>query len=449
MDPAYRSGDVVSQSGGLGRRLLVTAAGVAGVLALGHLPLPVDDSLVQRVNSRVVSVGALSVMPFLSGYITVEWAALAVPRWRHLRHGTRRQRRMLELAAWLLGGAYTALQTYGIVSYLRQLRLPGVTTALAGDAVPMAAGLLVVGGLASAALAALVIRHGLGNGWVLLLLAPQLVDVGRALGSLADRAPEQAVAVVAAGLVAGILVARWLGSSGSLASAPAVEPRVTVPTCGTVPLTWATSVLLLPATAAAWFPSLQPLAEALRPGGAVASKAYLIVAAVLAVIFPWFFSRADEVVRGWERLAGPDAPAARAVALEARSRANLRSTVFIAIMAALPLASGTMSFQVDGGLLALAAALTLDLAADVRTFSGTERLASLRPLHRVHAVEPILTALRRAGIPASARSRHVRSLFHFFAPYVPVEVLVPADRAAEASKVLEGIVGDGPVVKTT
>lgn len=117
MDHATQPGDVIHQPSGLTRRLLVTAAAVAGVLGLGHLPLPVDSSLLNLAsgNFRVVSVGALAITPFLSGYITVEWAALLVPRWRRLRHGSRRERWTLERAAWLLGGAYAALQTYGII----------------------------------------------------------------------------------------------------------------------------------------------------------------------------------------------------------------------------------------------------------------------------------------------------------------------------------------------
>lgn len=65
----------------------------------------------------------------------------------------------------------------------------------------------------------------------------------------------------------------------------------------------------------------------------------------------------------------------------------------------------------------------LDLAANIRTFARPISLASLRPLHRVHAVEPVVAALSEAGIEARLRSFHVRALLHFFGPYAPVEVL--------------------------
>ena len=58
-----------------------------------------------------------------------------------------------------------------------------------------------------------------------------------------------------------------------------------------------------------------------------------------------------------------------------------------------------------------------------------------RRLYRVYAAEPALQALAAAGIPAFPRALRYRSLFHFFAPWAPVELLVPAERALEAEAI--------------
>jgi hypothetical protein len=58
-------------------------------------------------------------------------------------------------------------------------------------------------------------------------------------------------------------------------------------------------------------------------------------------------------------------------------------------------------------------------------------------VHRVYEVEPALAALSAAGIPAWARGVHARSTLHFFAPYFPIELMVPPERSAEAHALLE------------
>ncbi len=61
---------------------------------------------------------------------------------------------------------------------------------------------------------------------------------------------------------------------------------------------------------------------------------------------------------------------------------------------------------------------------------GAADLVTVWPLHRFDLVGPTLAALQDEGITAHLRGAQ---LLHFFAPYLPVEILVPrtdADRAA-------------------
>lgn len=53
-----------------------------------------------------------------------------------------------------------------------------------------------------------------------------------------------------------------------------------------------------------------------------------------------------------------------------------------------------------------------------------------------------LQALASAGIQAFPRESRFRLLFHFFAPFAPIEILVPPERAAEADAICARVAGD-------
>jgi hypothetical protein len=51
-------------------------------------------------------------------------------------------------------------------------------------------------------------------------------------------------------------------------------------------------------------------------------------------------------------------------------------------------------------------------------------------------VDKALLALENAGIPAFPRAVHHRTLWHFFAPYIPVVIMVPKSKSEEAGAIL-------------
>src|SRR5262245_44943083 len=75
------------------RRLLVSLSLVVATTSLGSIPSPgADVSEVLRFLEKGhwwditnFSIGAAGIGPILWGFLIVEFAALVVPRWRHLR----------------------------------------------------------------------------------------------------------------------------------------------------------------------------------------------------------------------------------------------------------------------------------------------------------------------------------------------------------------------------
>jgi hypothetical protein len=83
----------------------------------------------------------------------------------------------------------------------------------------------------------------------------------------------------------------------------------------------------------------------------------------------------------------------------------------------------------------------MDVADEVRFRGQNGALARVWPVHRLYLLPVMLKALETAGIPAFARARRNRTLWNFFAPWYPVDILVPVDRASRAEAILGALAG--------
>jgi hypothetical protein len=164
---------------------------------------------------------------------------------------------------------------------------------------------------------------------------------------------------------------------------------------------------------------------------------YLWVALVVVTALPLsrvFFPR-EAVLAAWGR-AGVDASAAGG----ALTLAHRWSLALVGLGAALPILAAELGIGTIPSRFGLIAAITLvavlaDLRGEWRARAGGRALVPIRALHRVYEAGPVLRALASAGIDGHARSGHFRALFHVFAPYAPIEILVPEQRAAEAGAI--------------
>jgi hypothetical protein len=72
-------------------------------------------------------------------------------------------------------------------------------------------------------------------------------------------------------------------------------------------------------------------------------------------------------------------------------------------------------------------AIVHDLLRESRFRREHGELVSIGQLNRLAELPRAMAALDGASIPATALGQGHRSMFHFFAPYVPVDIVVPAD----------------------
>ncbi len=438
-------------------RLAVTIALPALVLLAHRVPMPgVDWTVLSRGGAppaeaqQLMSAFVMGLGPFLWAFVLVELAATAWPRWRPLRVGGPAARARLEHSALWLGIALAALQAWALAVYLNSM---GALPDTASDR-----GILVLTLVAASAVsvwvATLIGRWGLGSGFAVLLAAETLAGgpgVLRAVQGLLVPGSDVGVASIVAALVlplVGVAIVLNLLLENERREGRGFEGvRLRDPASGLVPLSIATSALLVPATLSGWIPVLEPLALAARPGTVLHDGLVLVVGVTLAIWLAGVFHQPRRVAAVWGRLesAPPDPALREAQAGAALRTARVRSAVLVGVLLVLPaVVLGTHSGAMGAAALAFAAAAVADVLAEWRARSAEPSLVSVWPEHRLYAVDPALDALAAAGIRGSLRGVHYRTLGQFFAPYVPVEILVPAQDAAAAQAVLRRVLaGDG------
>jgi len=386
-------------------RAAVTAAAPLLVVLAARIRLPGLDAVM--LESRFapgtplppyLTIGALGVQPVLAAFLVVELAALLVPAWRPLRRGAARARLLLPTLVLALGAA--TLQAYLITSFITYLGHPAYPLVV----VPPALVILTMVGACFAliALAMLVSRHGLGDGFAVILLAgwlPAAIDFARALPRVAPARATLELAAAAA--LAGGTV--WLLRRRTRRAPPLRLPTASLDALVLphVLLALLTLLTLLPGFRA---PNLLPW---LVPARAETWIVYALAVGAGAALLAWVYSR---------RFDGLPI-----------DLAALAAVVFV----------GTQLRGLPALAVVLGAATVLDLAAEWRA-----RLPD--PVTAVSLDDPqhadlALTALAAAGIPACARGAHLRTLLRFFAPYVPIAIRVARPHAAEAAAVVAGV----------
>lgn len=443
-------------SRGLRLRGLVSLM-VAALAVLAYFtPLPSGDLLPWGdPGGTAAELGLLAVGlgPLVLGFALVELVAALVPRLRPVRYSGPRGRSRLVVASVAIGLALTLIVT----------TLTTSTLGLWLNSEPRVLSLLLV--LAPLALygaSRVVDRFGVGGGMPLVLAAIVAAGLGEHLavllrpddGLLARPDDGMGFSPLAAGAVvlsAAVLVAPgWLAARQTgLTKRPAWLARLLpdgslpLPVSGVTPL----SDLLLPVAIASplllffgW--SLELPLVFYGP----LTPARLALMGAAAVIVGWLYHRPRNVA---PVLRGLGATTGRRGELEAQLARQLVPA--LALSAALVVAAELLwSYGADQGpivpavaKLATLAAVALDLGAEWRARRTLGPLSRAWCLHRTYAVAPALAALEREGIPAFARSRHLRTLFPFLASWAPIDLLVPPHDVERARAYLAARLGGG------
>ena len=395
--------------GGLGLTLGLPAL----VWVVGALPakLPGMPYIGRVTISRLVP----GLAPFITAFVLVELGALAVPRWRALRVGGPFGRRRLERAALALGLLLCAQQVVAGTVYLHAagVELKGTSWLALG-----------LGGLmwpvALVAFARVISRRGLTEGFAA-LLAVELIH-----GSLRDVDLLTADQLLIAGLV---LVGMTLALELVRRRGGPRRLRTMMPLAGFLPATVSVGLVSLPH---AYLAEGVPVPEVL--GTLTSGEVGYVTLGGLALVWTGLFSFL------FHRRAGRSLGLSDAETRAEIGRALPSAAGFALVVALAPDMIGE-HFDLPLPLIAPAhvalGALALDLVDTWRWKSANPTGVPVWPVHRLYVVDGLVAALEEADIPVHARGQRYRSLLHFFGPYAPVQVMVPAEHAERAVAIIE------------
>ncbi|MGZ3454177.1 MAG: hypothetical protein ACXVEF_31520 [Polyangiales bacterium] len=401
----------------------VTFAAMLASIAITRIPLPgvSPPRWVVDFDASTMSIGMLGVLPFLSAALIVEIVAVAVPRWRALRTTGRTK---LTQATLLLTVVLALVQSYGIVTYLESNRFE---LALAR---PLLMLTLVAGVFAQLALARLVDRHGLGNGIATLIAAGAAAssfDVTRK--ALASEILGTGGLIALLAICAGIAIAsaRLVGRKVSLRGV-----SLRAPLSGIDPVVSASALLLVPVTLANLGVRMPRIPLAPDTTAYTVVFGTLVVALTIALSF--LFHRPKNVAE--------ETGASQSSILAARRNALRPTLLYVLLVAAGELLlRAQASIAIGVTQVALASVVALDLIEEAGARRRATRWLPLCSLHRTYALDPLLDRLAEAKIDAIARAARTRAFFQFFAPWAPIEVLVPEEQIDRARELY---LGGGP-----
>ncbi|MBX3692013.1 preprotein translocase subunit SecY [Dokdonella sp.] len=311
------------------RQRLLFVVGALIVYRFGSfIPVPgVDPEAMERLISQsgglidmfnMFSGGALSrfslfalgVIPYISASIVVQMFSSVLPAWQALKkEGESGRRKLTMYTRWGTVGL-AAFQSFGVATMLQTQ--PGVVYAPGASFIFATVVGLTAGTMFLMWLGEQITERGIGNGISLIIFAgivaglPGAVVHTLSMTSNGELHPLKLFLVLAAVLVVTYFVvffergqrritvnyARRQGGAGRAYMNQTSHLPLKINMAGVIPPIFASSLIMFPATAAAWFNNsseirwLQALTTALGPG----EPLHMIIYALMIIIFAFFYT---------------------------------------------------------------------------------------------------------------------------------------------------------------
>jgi hypothetical protein len=450
---AYDAG--MDPKGGAYRRVAVTLLVPIAAMLLARLPLPGVNTVVfeklynlggrRAYDPAENGIFCLGLHPFITAAILVELLALVIRRWRALRLGGHPQRDRLWTRVLIVALVIVAVQAFFYVRWLRgyaeQLyRFGDLIEGGRYDPFWTAAQTisLIAGTFLFFWLTRVIDRYGAGNGFAVMLGGFMVEQLAGELPPLSDTLYRPTTMLPFWLAVVAVLGVTRLASGRPLKSTapPPGTARLPMPASGLSPVVDGAAARSLPLQIVGFTPFAMP--AALMPGTTMNRAIEVAVVGGSCLLLTWLFNRPRLLAQAWKSAGAPDEPDA---GLDDRVRAIFARSLALSL-AVCWLVMGIEWFCRDARFVVsvvnvtMVACVAMDVVDETNFRRRHGPLVSAWPVHRLFFLPVMLEALEAAGIPAFPRSRRFRTLWNFFAPYVPVDILVPAEHAVPAEMIL-------------
>ncbi len=417
----------------LQRRVLVTLALLAAYVGASRIPsLGVETGAMPEIADKT-GLLALGIRPALSAYLVVEFFAWAVPRWRKLRESNR-GRDVLERQSAIITIIYAIFQGFGVAKVLQSFN-DEVTMSNRFLVVEYSPALvmlsLVVGASFALAIARLITRFGILNGFVALTLVETGMAIRPGIGAYDATLNALNSPLVMATVLVLPVVATLLVVTKARPTSPRTDIDIPPPASSLEPVAAAGSIIAIPS----WVfgdTSFWHFLVGLPEWGLWLK---VVVAAVAALLLCALFTFPEPLVSVLENTGMRRARAAR-MAQAAAGRALLPGALFVLVLAACDYtAERWLRFPLLPVSLALATALVVDTRDAVITRSRGGWVRVFRD-PRPQLVAVAADELGAQGIERRIGTRAQSDLLRAFGPYACSEVLVQKGDEERASEVV-------------
>ncbi|HEV8582952.1 MAG TPA: hypothetical protein VGX68_28125 [Thermoanaerobaculia bacterium] len=417
-----------------GVRVVVTMLAL-GLYWFGHrVPLPsVDEkAFLSTFRNMDMSILMLGLNPLLTGFVLVELFSLLTSPGRRLRRGGAPGRGRLNRAALITSLVIAAIQAASISIYLGAMVSPGGAPVVTNPGLAFRVLVIVTLTAVTAAvfvLGKLLSGYGIGNGFVLLLLAESGLSSASGLSALGAPVDFRSTGAVVGLLLAAsllLLLFRFLQKADD-AWLPAFPQGILPAYLGMI----GASYLLT------FIPRLgEPLGDLNLRMPVITLFAILLLSWAGFHLFSSRRRLAADLPEPNEALDDLGASLRRQT-VTATTVLAFGTAALMAwqLNAPLPLASPLLaSFSFPGAVLLMAVLLDLwDQYRFQRRHPGLELLVALDNVHFSYWLEG---RLQEEGIDALARGHRLRSLFFFLGPLFKIDVLVAGGQLGRARDVL-------------
>ena len=426
------------------KRLGLTVAILTAYGLLHYVPLPILDLNALREVMQVDwardfvrgSIFALGVIPFFSGFFLVELFSILTPWGRRFREGGLEGRR--RLTGWAIGLSFVIcmVQATSVVLVLEGVTTPGglpLVPVLGWASRIVGIATLTAASAAAFAMCNLITVRGFGNGFCLLVVFDFLSSLAAGWDSWSSSyEPATNLALYLMALLVVVSVFTYFQKNQASYEVMANGRRtglMLLPSFpqGLVPVVWAYALLEASSAIASL---LGRDADTFVPTAMQYLASVAVAVSLLSLVTVHFFSTRKRLEHNVPGVMLPE----DFDGLLKRRLYLTTATLTVAVVAYTALEIyGFGAYYLPGFLeIAMVTTVGLDLVDEWRfrqRHAGAERLIEL---DNVQLAIHVRGVLQERGIACLVQAYHARSLFFFFRPLYKMNVLVPADRLAEA-----------------
>ena len=436
------------------RPLLVTII-LISVYRLGLLvPIPFLDAelsngkfgiaIPNNPADRHFSILMLGIMPYVSAYILVEIFSLFTPLLKKMRSGDFEGRLKLKRISLVLALALAVYQANGLVLNLKSWNLS--TGKFILNVSNSFEHLILVSVMVGSfyllvAICELISRFGIGHGISIILLSGICGDfIGRVPMHFKrleyyDFSAVIIVLIVLCALISFTYV--LLKTRISIRcyhekdSTTAEYFQLNLSPSSMAPLTYAASIIMLPATLSHYFGTGRSLANSLHPGSLGYNLISIFCIIIFSLLFGWAFlhprKRLNKMrIRGWHIADINTSP--KNFMLRRQFIYNLPWTLYLCTMATVPSAlivTANVPFYIGGSSIPIIVAISLDLIYGFKFYQNNiKQPIKIAEFHDIYDANMIQNHLEALGIKSYLRGYHHRLLSYFFGPHLDVSLII-------------------------